>query len=341
MNDLNKKLTEDNDMNSEYFESYDSTIIHEEMINDKRRTESYRRALCPSIVKDKVVMDVGCGTGILSLFAAKNGAKKVYAIEFTDVYYKAKEIMYLNQFNNVVTVIHAKVEDLHLGKNVIRDRDTQEEIVLEPIDVLVSEWMGYNLMYETMISSVIYARDTFLKKDGIILPDTTSLYICGLCDNYLNEQSNKWKDVEGFDFSTVVPYTVIEPMIDYCEEQDVNSKEKKMITFDMKTITMKDLDFTCTFEITLNRDKDLTGFCTSFDCTFMKKAHLSTKIGTYTHWRQTLFHVTKPFLNAKKDDVITGTYHCKPLESNPRHLYIELQCQCADKWCTNQEYVLN
>ena len=64
-----------------YFNSYSHFSIHEEMLKDRVRTESYRRAIMtPGIVNGKVVLDVGCGTGILSLFCASCGAKKVYAV---------------------------------------------------------------------------------------------------------------------------------------------------------------------------------------------------------------------------------------------------------------------
>ena len=53
------------------------------MIKDKSRTDAYFHAIVdnPDLFKDKVVMDLGCGTGLLSVFAAKAGAKRVYAIE--------------------------------------------------------------------------------------------------------------------------------------------------------------------------------------------------------------------------------------------------------------------
>ena len=66
-----------------YFDSYGGFGIHQDMISDKPRTESYQQALesNPSLVRGKVVLDVGCGTGILSLFASRAGAAKVISVE--------------------------------------------------------------------------------------------------------------------------------------------------------------------------------------------------------------------------------------------------------------------
>lgn len=58
--------------------------IHREMLNDKQRVEAYRVALEKSVA-GKVVVDVGAGTGLLSIMSAEMGAKKVYAIEFSSI----------------------------------------------------------------------------------------------------------------------------------------------------------------------------------------------------------------------------------------------------------------
>lgn len=63
-------------------DSYSHFGIHEEMLKDEVRTLSYRNSIWwnKHLFKDKVVLDVGCGTGILCMFAAKAGAKKVIGV---------------------------------------------------------------------------------------------------------------------------------------------------------------------------------------------------------------------------------------------------------------------
>lgn len=66
-----------------YFDSYGHFGIHEEMIKDSVRTDAYKHAIIrnPHLFRDKVVLDVGCGTGILSYFALKAEARYVYGID--------------------------------------------------------------------------------------------------------------------------------------------------------------------------------------------------------------------------------------------------------------------
>lgn len=76
------------------------------MLEDHPRTDAYRKAILEnkSYFKDKIVMDVGCGTGILSIFCAQAGAKKVYAVEASKLANLAKEIIKENKFEEIIEV---------------------------------------------------------------------------------------------------------------------------------------------------------------------------------------------------------------------------------------------
>lgn len=59
------------------------------------RTCSYRDAIIKNgeTFKDKFVLDLGCGTSILSMFSSKAGAKKVFAVDQSDIIYHAMDIV--------------------------------------------------------------------------------------------------------------------------------------------------------------------------------------------------------------------------------------------------------
>ena len=120
------------------------------------RTGSYKSAFenNPEVFKDKIVLDIGCGTGILSIFAARAGAKHVYGIEFADIADYAREIVKKNNLSDKITIIKSKVEEAVLP--------------VEKVDIIISEWMGYFLIYESMLDTVLYARDKWLNKDGYV-----------------------------------------------------------------------------------------------------------------------------------------------------------------------------
>ena len=103
--------------------------IHEDMLKDTVRTNSYQDAILknPALFEGKVVLDIGCGTSILSMFAARAGAKKVYAVDNSSIAVLAREIVKRNGLDDVITVMRGKMEDIHLP---------------EKVDIIISEWMG-------------------------------------------------------------------------------------------------------------------------------------------------------------------------------------------------------
>jgi type I protein arginine methyltransferase len=158
-----------------YFGSYSSFHIHEEMLKDSVRTRTYQRAIedNPEDFKDKIVLDIGCGTGILSIFAARAGAKHVYAIENAEIAIFAREIIKKNGLEGKITVLKGKMEEVKLP--------------VEKVDIIISEWMGYFLLYESMLDCVLWARDKYLVKGGKMLPDRAQIFIAAIEDGEYKE----------------------------------------------------------------------------------------------------------------------------------------------------------
>jgi protein arginine N-methyltransferase 1 len=148
----------------------DAILNNAEIFRGKVRLLA-EQCVCISVHMRQTVLDVGCGTGILCLFAARAGASKVIGVDFADVVNSAQTLPAIKEFSDVITLVHGRLEDNPppigtLGKSV---------------DIIISEWMGYALLYESMCSSVIYARDTFLVDGGRVLPNVARLFVvCAL-----------------------------------------------------------------------------------------------------------------------------------------------------------------
>ncbi|MCL4119633.1 UNVERIFIED_CONTAM: hypothetical protein GTU68_065913, partial [Idotea baltica] len=163
------------------------------MVNDKPRTEAYRDAIKKNehLFKGKVVMDVGAGTGVLSLFIADAGAKKVYSIEASNLANSIPAVAKQNGFSDVIEAFHTRVEDFKLPAD-------------QKVDVIVSEWMGFYLFHESMLSSVIYARENFLSDEGTIFPSEARLYACPCSmENFYEDRFYFWENVYGFNMSVI------------------------------------------------------------------------------------------------------------------------------------------
>nr|KAF6273764.1 protein arginine methyltransferase 1 [Pipistrellus kuhlii] len=111
-----KPNAEDMTSKDYYFDSYAHFGIHEEMLKDEVRTLTYRNSMFHNrhLFKDKVVLDVGSGTGILCMFAAKAGARRVIGIECSSISDYAVKIVKANKLDHVVTIIKGKVEEVEL-----------------------------------------------------------------------------------------------------------------------------------------------------------------------------------------------------------------------------------
>ena len=59
---------------------------------------------------------------------------------------------------------------------------------VDKVDIIISEWMGYFLLYESMLDTVLYARDKWLKENGALFPDKATLYISAIEDGEYKDE---------------------------------------------------------------------------------------------------------------------------------------------------------
>jgi len=309
-----------NDMTSKdyYFDSYAHFGIHEEMLKDEVRTLTYRNSMYNNkhLFKDKVVLDVGCGTGILCMFAKKAGAKHVYGVDMSSIIDHAKTIIKDNKMDDSITLIKGKVEEVDIP---------------EKVDIIISEWMGYCLLYESMLNTVLFARDKWLKPGGLMFPDKASLFMTAIEDNeYKEEKINWWDSVYGFNMSAIRHVALLEPLVDVVEAKQVVTDSCRMKEIDLNTCKAEDLNFSAPFTIRSRRNDYVHAFVVFFTVEF-SACHKRTGFSTgpesrYTHWKQTVFYL-KDSLTIKNGELINGDFKIEQNKRNKRDLDISLNYQ--------------
>jgi len=327
---------QDND--SYYFSSYSHSSIHATMLQDTVRTEAYQNAILenPHIFKDKVVMDIGCGTGILSLFAAKAGAKKVIAIDASDMYKEARDIVSLNGYDNIIHVVHGKLEDL-MEKN--RDKLPLEDGEL--VDVIISEWMGYGLFFETMLPSVMVARDGLMKKveknsNATMWPNRSIVFLEGASDKRLEY----WSNVYGMNMAPMKDREMNELRreagVEIVGAADIVTDRAQLIVHDLNSCRDEELDFEVPFELkpmfantgdkSVKIDKFVISFDIDFDIPGSKPISFSTGCQTTpTHWKQTTVWFNPndaPVLDADNGEFVKGIFRMGRNDVNHRDMDI-------------------
>lgn len=156
---------------SSYFQFYRQISQHQHMLQDFIRTSTYQRAINSnrSDFAGKVVLDVGAGSAILSFFAARAGATKVYAIEASAMAEHARHLVRANRLDHVITVITGKVEEIELPQKV---------------DVIVSEPIGHMLYNDRMMETFLHAKK-WLAEGGKMYPSLARLHVAPYQDAVL------------------------------------------------------------------------------------------------------------------------------------------------------------
>ncbi|NXT56015.1 CARM1 methyltransferase, partial [Pluvianellus socialis] len=158
---------------AQYFQFYGCLSQQQNMMQDFVRTATYHKAILQNYIDftDKVVLDVGCGSGILSFFAVQAGARKVYAVEASSMAKYAELLVRSNNLSDKVTVLSGKIEEISLP---------------ESVDVVISEPMGYMLFNERMLESYLHSKK-WLKSNGewMMFPTYSDIHLAPFSDEQL------------------------------------------------------------------------------------------------------------------------------------------------------------
>lgn len=322
---------------SDYFSSYSDLSVHTLMLKDKPRTLAYKEFIDKNkfLFQNKVVLDVGAGSGILSLFCASAGAAMVYAVEASNIVDLCNQIVKCNKMEDKIKVIKGKIEEVALP--------------VEKVDIIVSEWMGFYLLHESMLDSVLFARDKWLSDSGMMIPSHATLYLTPVnMSKYVTENFRFWENAYGYDFSPIqtisMTSTLQQPVIECIEPKQCMSDPEIVREFDLLTTKVEDLKSiqnNLTFKMT--KPGLVHGFAAWFDVYFgsptvaippsvpgddLPRVHLVTlstsPMVEATHWKQTIVFIPVS-ASVDEEDSLSCLLELTQDTSNPRLYNISIE----------------
>lgn len=209
----------------------------------------------------------------------------MFAVEASNIAKLADQIVRENHVEHVVEVFHCKIEEFQLPPGY------------DHVDIIISEWMGFYLLHEGMLDSVIWARDRFLAPNGLMFPSSASINVapCSVPSRF-----EEWENVDGVRMQSLAKAIRVQksqkPEILSLKEESLLHEGTVMSWFDLKEITLDDLE-ELTFKevIVIERAGRYQGVCIWFDCEFPinEEADDSVVLSTsphhpQTHWMQTV-----------------------------------------------------
>lgn len=258
--------------------TYDDLRVHRVMLRDDVRNQAYRRAIFATVKKGDVVLDVGAGTGILSLFAAQAGAGIVYAVERTGIADLARRMAAKNGFADRVEIIQGDMGEIRLPQSV---------------DVIISEWLGAYGVDENMLLPVLTARDRWLKPSGKMLPERVTAWMAPVCDDSLSDEKTFFQSRPyEIDFSLITNDTSHELRWTQHAGDHFPAEPQPMWMTDVYACTVEDarLPFRASLSFAVTREQEVNALIIWFNAEFGMGVTLANAPGApRTHWGQYVF----------------------------------------------------
>ncbi|KAK7328389.1 hypothetical protein VNO77_22494 [Canavalia gladiata] len=334
-----------------YFCTYAFLYHQKEMLSDRVRMDAYFNAIFENKhhFSGKTVLDVGTGSGILAIWSAQAGARKVYAVEATNMSEHARALVKANNLQHVVEVIEGSMEEVTLP---------------EKVDVIISEWMGYFLLRESMFDSVIHARDCWLKPTGVMYPSHARMWMApirtGMGDHKMGDYHSAMDDWHNFVDETNTYYGVdmsilTKPFSEeqrkyYLQTSSWNNLHPHQVIgtaaiikeIDCLTATVTDIEkVRSKFSLSVTTENTkFCGFGGWFDVHFRGRSEDPAKheielttapsVDFGTHWGQQVFLLHPPVHVSEGDD-LKVSFLMSRLKENHRLMEVELGCEIQQR----------
>lgn len=260
-----------------YLKPYGDIEMQRRMVSDLTRTNAFAAAIKEVVRQGDIVLDVGTGTGILAMLAAKAGAGKVYGVDLTDIADVARDLARINGLAEKVHFI----------------RDSAGELVLDTkVDLLISEWLGNAVFVEGMLPAVLAARDNNLASTGRMMPHRVRVLIAPLDEPllYHAEGPGFWREpIHDLDFSSLQELELSQGRSTQIKIDSATmlAPGKSIIELDLQNASVDDVYSECELEFVASRDGVLNGFCIWFEADLSPSVTLDTgPLSPDTHWAQ-------------------------------------------------------
>ncbi|OLY82700.1 Histone-arginine methyltransferase CARMER [Smittium mucronatum] len=233
---------------SSYFHYYAHLQHQQNMLQDFVRTNTYKNAISNLgnvAIKDKIVMDVGSGSGILSYFAVQSGAKRVYAIEASEMADKMQVIL-----SDASSNPQSRNKFLKDKIQIVKNKIEEIEQHLEMVDTIISEPIGVLLVHERMVNK-------YLKPNGTMAPSLGTICLAPITDSSLwgetMQKARFWQQQNYY--SIDLSPLARDAFSEYFTSPVVGCFNPNSIISSLDTITRYDVDF---YTISMDQIKHMT-----------------------------------------------------------------------------------
>jgi protein arginine N-methyltransferase 1 len=292
---------------------------HRDMLSDRKRVRAFRDVISRAVHPGDVVVDVGTGTGLLALLAAKAGASKVYAIEQEGIIHIARRMAADNGFSDRIVFFRGHSTEIELP---------------EKADLLVGELIGSFGLEEEILEVLSDARRRFLKPGGRLVPDGLDLI---LAPSEEGAQYTTWHlDLEaefGLDFSGMADLAQHRSFGSWADENMLLASPTTVFSVDLADGPQGPIESEA--ETTILRDGLLAGWVGWFEARHNGRSFIDTRPPIPgSSWENVIFPIGEPIAVRSGDSAKFKLRLDQPfwswefqLNDQPARVFTEFNCE--------------